>query len=70
MKTRHPDRCAGFHLDAAGPHIGTNIYSDLAHHADNEELPGVIAFRPEASLIYFNADSVLEKVSTVASRPA
>ncbi len=30
----------------------------------------MIAFRPEASLIYFNADSVLEKVSTVASRPA
>ena len=38
------------------------MYSDLARHPDNEELPGVIAFRPEASLIYINADAVLEAV--------
>jgi MFS superfamily sulfate permease-like transporter len=41
---------------------GTNSYSDLARHPDNEVLSGVIAFRPEASLIYFNADTILEKV--------
>jgi sulfate permease, SulP family len=40
----------------------TNMYSDLARHPDNEQLPGVIAFRPEASLIYINADAVLEAV--------
>jgi MFS superfamily sulfate permease-like transporter len=41
---------------------GTNSYSDLARHPDNEVLPGAIAFRPEASLIYVNADSILELV--------
>jgi len=37
---------------------GTQHYSDIARHPENEPLPGVIAFRPEASLIYINADSV------------
>jgi SulP family sulfate permease len=41
---------------------GTSSYSDLARHPDNEALPGVIAFRPEASLIYVNADAILELV--------
>jgi MFS superfamily sulfate permease-like transporter len=54
---------------ASRPHIaflgripGTNNYSDLARHPDNEPLPGLVAFRPEASLLYVNADSVLEQV--------
>jgi MFS superfamily sulfate permease-like transporter len=42
----------------------TNNYSDLARHPENEALPGVIAFRLEASLIYVNADAVLESVLT------
>jgi MFS superfamily sulfate permease-like transporter len=56
-------------LRASRPHVaflgripGTNSYSDLARHPENETLPGVIAFRPEASLIYVNADAVLESV--------
>ncbi len=56
-------------VSASRPHVaflgripGTNSYSDLARHAENEPLPGVIAFRPEASLIYVNADAVLETV--------
>lgn len=54
---------------ASRPHVaflgripGTDIYSDNARHPENEALPGVIAFRPEASLMYVNADSVLEAV--------
>ena len=54
---------------ASHPHVaflgripGTNSYSDLARHSENEPLPNVIAFRPEASLLYVNADSVLESV--------
>src|SRR5207253_9334115 len=43
---------------------GTNSYSDLSRQPENEVLPGVIAFRPEASLIYVNADAVLESVLT------
>jgi sulfate permease, SulP family len=56
-------------VSAARPHVaflgrvpGTNEYSDLARHPENEPLPGVIAFRPEASLLYVNADAVLETV--------
>jgi high affinity sulfate transporter 1 len=54
---------------ASQPHVaflgrvpGTNSYSDLARHPENEPLPHVLAFRPEASLLYVNADSVLEAV--------
>ena len=60
---------------ASQPHVaflgripGTNSYSDLARHPENEVLAGVIAFRPEASLLYINADavkqSVLERLGT------
>ena len=56
---------------ASSPHVaflghipGTNGYSDLARHPENEPLSNVIAFRPEASLLYVNADSVLEAVSS------
>jgi sulfate permease, SulP family len=54
---------------ASSPHVaflgrvpGTSHYSDLARHPENEALQGVIAFRPEASLMYFNADHVLDAV--------
>jgi SulP family sulfate permease len=54
---------------ASRPHVaflgrmrGTNLYSDLARHPENEPLASVIAFRPEASLLYINADTVLEIV--------
>jgi sulfate permease, SulP family len=55
---------------ASQPHIaylgripGTTSYSDLERHPENEPLPGVIAFRPEASLLYVNADTILQSVS-------
>ena len=50
------------HVAFLGRVPGTKIYSDVARHPDNEELPDVIAFRPEASLIYINADAVLESL--------
>ncbi|MGD9670605.1 MAG: SulP family inorganic anion transporter [Hyphomicrobiaceae bacterium] len=37
---------------------GTNIHSDIARHPDNEPIPGVLAFRPAASLLYMNSDAV------------
>jgi high affinity sulfate transporter 1 len=52
---------------ASQPHVaflgrvpGTNSYSDIARHPENEAIPGAMAFRPESSLMYINADSVLE----------
>ncbi len=50
------------HVAFLGRIPGTGIYSDLARHPENETIPGVIAFRPEASLIYVNADAVQEAV--------
>ena len=41
---------------------GSDGYSDLARHPENEQHAGVLIFRPEANLIYVNADSVLEDV--------
>ncbi len=34
----------------------------MARHPENEAVPGVLAFRVEASLVYFNVDHVLETV--------
>ena len=50
------------HVAFLGRIPGTNTYSDRYRHPENEPLPGVIAFRPEASLIYVNADAVLDSV--------
>jgi SulP family sulfate permease len=54
---------------AARPHVaflgripGTKRYSDLERHPDNEALPGIVIFRAESSLLYFNADHVLQTV--------
>lgn len=54
---------------ASNPHVGflgrvpgTRTYTDRDRHPENEPLPGVLAFRPEASLLYVNADGVLETV--------
>ena len=62
---------------ASQPHVallgripGTSHYSDRARHPENEALAGAIAFRPEASLLYVNADTVLEAVlSHLSGRP-
>ncbi len=37
---------------------GSRRFSDLERHADNELIPGVLIFRVEASLLYFNVDHV------------
>jgi high affinity sulfate transporter 1 len=54
---------------ASAPHVaflgrvpGRQAYSDMARHPENEPLEKIVAFRPESSLLYINADSVLEAV--------
>ncbi len=64
-------------VQASRPHVaflgrvpGTTRYSDIARHPENEPIPGVIAFRPEGSLLYVNADVVLEVVlARLAAQP-
>jgi len=61
---------------ASQPHVaflgripGTTTFSDLARHPENEQLPHIIVFRPEASLLYVNAEfvsqTVLERLTTI-----
>jgi high affinity sulfate transporter 1 len=55
---------------AASPHVaflgripGTDRFSDRARHPDNEPISGVVAFRVEAALLYFNVDNVAKAVT-------
>jgi high affinity sulfate transporter 1 len=55
-------RVARPHVAFLGRIPGTDRYSDASRHPENEPIPGVLAFRVEASLVYFNVDHVLGTV--------
>jgi high affinity sulfate transporter 1 len=55
-------RVARPHVAFLGRIPGTDRFSDVARHPENEALRGVLAFRVEASLVYFNVDHVLQTV--------
>lgn len=49
---------------------GSGRYSDRARHDDVEPLTGIIAFRPETSLLYVNSETVFETVlATLRTSP-
>jgi len=50
------------HVAFLGRIPGTDRFSDLSRHPKNEVIPGVLIFRVEAALVYFNAEHVLETV--------
>ena len=62
---------------AARPHVallgripGTRRWSDLEHAPENERVPGVVAIRVEAGLLYFNVDHVQDAIlALVAALP-
>lgn len=60
------------HIAFLGRIPGTQQFSDMLHHTENEAVPGVLIFRPEASLLYLNADHVMAGVLArlAAYRPA
>jgi high affinity sulfate transporter 1 len=54
---------------ASQPHVaflgrvpGSATFGDLARHPENVPPPGALVFRPEASVLYVNAESVFERV--------
>jgi len=54
---------------ASHPHIaflgripGTRRFSDRERHPDNELIPGVLIFRPESGLVYFNVDHICDAI--------
>ena len=55
-------RVAHPHVAFLGRIPGTRRFSDLARHQDNERIPGVLAFRVESGIVYFNVDHVLRVV--------
>jgi SulP family sulfate permease len=52
---------------------GTQRYSDLDRHSDNEKIPGALIVRPESGLVYFNIDhvrtTILDRVQAVSPPP-
>ncbi len=65
---------------ASRPHVallgcipGTRRFSDREHHPDNESIAGILIFRPESSLLYFNMDhvhdTILDRVRAEAPPP-
>ena len=65
---------------ASRPHVallgripGTRRFSDAERHSENEQIPGVLIFRPESGLIYFNMDhvrdTILDRVRAEAPPP-
>jgi high affinity sulfate transporter 1 len=50
------------HVALLGRIPGTRRFSDCDRHPDNELIPGVMIFRPESALIYFNVDNVYEAI--------
>jgi high affinity sulfate transporter 1 len=59
------------HVAILGRIPGTERFTDIARHPDNELIPGLFMFRVEAPLLYFNEENinntVLEHLHTSAS---
>jgi sulfate permease, SulP family len=51
-------RAARPHVAVLGRLPGTDSFSDVERHPENESIPGVMLFRVEASLFYFNTEHV------------
>jgi MFS superfamily sulfate permease-like transporter len=54
---------------ASRPHVaflgripGSRRFSDRERHPDNELIPGMLIFRPESGLLYFNMDHVRDTI--------
>jgi SulP family sulfate permease len=50
------------HVAFLGRIPGSNRYTDIKRHPDNETLPGVLLFRVEAPLLYFNTSNVFHTI--------
>ena len=50
------------HVAVLGRIPGTERYSDRDRNPDNEPTPGMLIFRPESSLLYFNVDNVRDAI--------
>ncbi|MCE1197961.1 MAG: SulP family inorganic anion transporter [Marinilabiliales bacterium] len=51
------------HIAFLGRIPGTVRYTDIGRHPDNERIPGLMLFRVEASVLYFNIDRIRDVVT-------
>ena len=49
---------------------GTNTFAAIARHPEAQPVPGVLIVRPNAALLYFNAETVREEVEALMDRAA
>ena len=61
------------HVAVLGRIPGTQRYSDLDRHSDNEKIPGALIVRPESGLVYFNIEhvrtTILDRVQAESPPP-
>jgi high affinity sulfate transporter 1 len=50
------------HIAFLGRIPGTKRYTDIGRHPDNETIPGLLLFRVEASILYFNIENIRNHV--------
>ncbi|HMF99524.1 MAG TPA: SulP family inorganic anion transporter [Vicinamibacterales bacterium] len=49
---------------------GTSYFADIVRHPENQRAPGVLAVRPEGSILYFNVDHVRDRVAQLIAASA
>ena len=52
------------HIAFLGRIPGTKRYTDISRHPDNELIPGLLLFRVEASILYFNIENIRNRIWT------
>jgi len=52
------------HIAFLGRIPGTKRYTDISRHPDNELISGLLLFRVEASILYFNVENIRKRVWT------
>jgi MFS superfamily sulfate permease-like transporter len=62
-------RVSSPHVAFLGRIPGARRYSDLSRHADNEPTPGILPFRVESGLVYFNAEHIFDTVLARVDAP-
>lgn len=50
------------HIAFLGRIPGTKRYTDISRHPDNETIPGILLFRIESSVLYFNVENIRNRV--------
>ena len=49
------------HVAVLGRVPGTDLYGDVARNPENEQTPGVLVFRVDSAILYFNAEYVRDQ---------